>query len=159
MKLIWYTVLIRAIPETLGLILLTLAVVNERKGFKETLLTSIVCGLVGFSMRMLPLKFGIHAILVVIIEAIIINAILKVKLQKAFLGILASLAVLTVTEIITFAFIESVLKLNSEAVFSSAVGTLLAGLPSVLMLYLIALIINSVTSKRNFKESKGYVGQ
>jgi len=159
MKLIWYTVLIRAIPESLGLILICLAVIKEKRTIKDILKSSIICGLAAFSLRMLPLKFGIHAFLLAIISSMLMNFILKIKLHKAFLGILASLAVLTITEVVVFALLQYILKLDLQAVYSNAVTTLLAGIPSILLLYLIAFIIFKLNKTNNVKEEARNVNQ
>lgn len=147
MKLIWYTVLIRAIPETLGVVVLTLALTKEKNTVKNIAITSILCGLVAFTMKMLPVKFGIHTLIIVIIHTFIMNMVLKIKIQKAFKGILLSMMLLMISELVTITFIEYVLKLNPNDVYSSAIGTLTAGLPSVLTLYLLAFVIYKLNRK------------
>ena len=148
MKLIWYTVLIRAIPEAIGIILLCLAIINEKVDLKSVLKTSLLYGLLAFVLRMLPLKYGINILLIVILETLLISIILKIKIQKAFKGILISIMVVTILEMITLTFIQYILKLNMQTLSSSGVSTMLAGLPSILGVYIIAFIIYKINRKK-----------
>lgn len=154
MKLIWYTVLIRALPEAIGVILLCLAVIKEETDLKGILITSLPYGLVAVILRMLPLKYGINILLIVILETLIVSIILKIKIKKAFKGMLISLMVLTFLEMITLAFMQYTLKIDMNTLSSSDIGTMLAGLPSILGLYLIAFILFKINNRR--KKVKNY---
>jgi len=141
MRFIWYTVLIRAIPEAIGTVLLTLAVIKERRDVKSVLLVSSLCGLVAFTMRMLPLKFGIHALITLVIQTFIMNIVFKIKVQKIFKGLLVSLITLTLVELGGMLCMEYILKLDPQDVYSGPVTTIIAGLPSIVILYLMSFAV------------------
>lgn len=152
MKLIWYAVLIRAIPEAIGTTLLTLTIIEEKKSVKDVLLVSILCGISAFIMRLLPIKFGIHILITLAMQVFIMNIVFKVKIQMLFKCVLICMIILMASEMLTIVFIQTVLKIDPKEVFANLTGILLAGLPSVLVLYLTTFIIY------NFKNNR-YVGK
>lgn len=148
MDIIWYTILIRAIPEALGEVLVTLAVIGEKSSKKKIILTSILCGMTAFTLRMLPLKFGISTLLSIVFQVFIMNFILGIKIQKLFKGILISLMLIALYEILFVAFIQYILHKDIKTIYSTGLGTLLAGLPSLIMLYLSAYIIDKFNKNK-----------
>jgi hypothetical protein len=149
MNLIWYTVLIRAIPEAIGIILLSLAIVKKKVDVKGLIICSLIYGLAAFTLRMLPIKYGINIFLTVILETLILSSILKVSVKDAFKGIVISLVILTFFEMTTITFYQYVLKLNLQVIYSSGLYTILSGLPSLIGLYIIAFIIFRINKKRS----------
>lgn len=160
MNFIWYTVLIRAIPESIGITLVVLGVINDKRSIKSIFPVSIFCGLVAFVMRMLPIKFGIHTFISIVLQAFIISINLKVKLQKVFKGMLVSLIVLIFAEMATVLFTQYVLNMRLEEVAASPEGTLLMSIPSVAIMYIAAFAIYRYNMKKyQYKEALNHVNQ
>lgn len=147
MKFIWYTALIRAVPESIGLVLLTLALVKERTSFSNLIKAGLLCGLASFTMRIMPIKFGIHAIISAVLQAFIMSSICDIKIHKIFKGLLICVFIEGALEVITFLSMEDIVGLSPEAVHSTPMGTILSGLPSMIMLYVIAFLVNRFNSK------------
>ncbi|KPU44536.1 hypothetical protein OXPF_16190 [Oxobacter pfennigii] len=158
MKFIWYTVLIRALPEAIGMNLLILAFVKEKTNMKNLMLSSSICGLVAFILRMLPLRFGIHSLLVLIIQAFVMNIVYKIKMQKLFKGTIVCLVALAGFEMITLLAMEYIFKIDPQAVYSNGLSTIISGIPSILMLYALAYIIWKINSAKESRRLNKDVG-
>ncbi|QSQ09189.1 hypothetical protein H0A61_01548 [Koleobacter methoxysyntrophicus] len=76
----WYTVMLRAIPEVIGLILLCLAIINENVESKRKRLlnVTIITIFSTFTLKMLPIRFGINTLFLIILDSI------SVALHKNF---------------------------------------------------------------------------
>lgn len=153
MNIPWYVVMLRAIPEVIGLILLCLAIINENIENKSFLKVSIITILTTFTIKMLPIRFGINTLFLIILDSIYLNVFLDINMWKAITGFIASLTILSLSEWLTVIIAVKILGIPMDMIFSNSLYYTLFGIPSLLALYLLAFLKFRYNLKNSYKRA------
>jgi len=139
----WYAVLLISIPQTFLIIQLGFLLFNLRIGWKESVIASGFIGLVAYILPRLPLIPGVHTILLILITALIISWLGKVKIMHSFIAVICGAMIMGVTENVVMSL---VLKLISKTVADLAAHPWLnigVFMPTLLSVTLIFLLVKS----------------
>ncbi|MCT8978564.1 hypothetical protein N4T77_18400 [Clostridium sp. CX1] len=141
LKLSVLEIFLRLIPESLILILAAYAFsgksINKINFFVSTILISIATYLV----RMLPIHFGVHTIILLIIYVLITVNINKINIIKATSAGLTSATILFICEWINVFIITDLLKFNIENMLKNDLLKVVYGIPSIVLFALIIFAI------------------
>lgn len=145
----------RAIPEsfmiTYGIILL-----SEEKNISiwKYFLSGICMSINAFCVRLLPISFGVHIIINIILDILIITFI-RIKLIKAIYSTLAMFLILSLSEFINiYALGLMNIDFNTESINISK--KLLLGIPSLIIMVVFIFIIKLLLKKKARKEYVNY---
>lgn len=94
----WYLLFLVSIPQVYITILLGLALFNLSISWRQLLLISIIGGAIAFMVRLIPMIFGLSSVIGVIVLAILMRLIGKIKLSHALCISMASLMTIAVIE-------------------------------------------------------------
>lgn len=153
----WYTVMLRAIPEVIGLILLCLAIINENVESKRKRLlnVTIITIFSTFTLKMLPIRFGINTLFLIILDSIYLNVFMDINMWEAITGFIASLTILSLSEWLTVIIAVKILGISMDMIFSNSLYYTLFGIPSLLALYLLAFLKFRYNLKKDFYKRAG----
>lgn len=89
----WTALVFQSIPESIVLVVLGLGLLGEYPGIPSIVVIGVIGSVTSYFIRRLPLEFGVHTFLSIIVLAVLMRFILKIAVSKgilaAFLGILA----------------------------------------------------------------------
>lgn len=133
LKLSAIEIVLRLIPESLILILAAYAFsgksINKINFFVSTILISIATYLV----RMLPIHFGVHTIILLIIYVSITVNVNKINIIKAISAGLTSATILFICEWINVFVIINLFKIDTQNAFKDSLLKVIYGIPSLLL--------------------------
>lgn len=145
LKLTWIEFFLRGIPESFAIIWAICIVSNKRIDKSKYVICSIALALVAFSVRFLPIHFGIHIILNNVFTVYIV-VISGIPVFKSIYSTIITTLLLIVGELIN-AVIFNVFKLNTDILLKSTFLKCIVELPSliffILSIVLIRFLINS----------------
>lgn len=135
-----YSLFIRLIPESFLVFYSIHLLTNSKIDFKKLLISAIIGGIGIYIARLLPIHFGVHTILAIILYIVLAVNINKIDMNKAIAGTLISTVLCFISDVILVVFYTSILKLPSEMVSNQTLLAVIASVPSLIILYLILRI-------------------
>lgn len=140
----WYFSLIRGIPEYIALVALGTAIVQIRLNIVQIVSAGTGAGLLVFLLLRLPIQYGIHIPLGIIIYIIILSVYLKIPIIKSASAALISFILLIFTETIVTLTQVNILGYSEEMIIQGTDLTkLLFSLPSLALLIVFSIIVQA----------------
>lgn len=137
----WYFHLFRLIPEAAGLIFLGTAIVREKFNYKQLAMVSLVYGCLAFALFQLPITYGMHLPLGIILFILVMKITLNLNILKSVTASLLSFFILIILEALT---VPTFLNMKGYSVEDlTEVGDkqlYLTGIPSLVILLLLAFL-------------------
>lgn len=143
-----YSLFIRLIPETFLIIYSICLLTNTKIDYKKIFLSAIMGGTGVYIARLLPIHFGVHTILGIILYIVLTVNIFKIDTHKAIAGTLISTVLCFISDVILVVFYTSVLNFSSEMVSSKTLLAVIASIPSLIIFYLILPVVVRVKEMR-----------
>lgn len=153
-KLSFLELIIRGMPE-LAIYMWASYILSKTKfHLNRYLLSSILLTLVTYIVRSLPINFGINTVLllgVMIITNININ---KISIIKSISVSVSIIILESFCELINMLMIKYLFKTDLTIVSSNPILKTIYGIPSLVLLVLFIIIINTVLNKNKFKKEE-----
>lgn len=147
LKLTAIEFILRTIPEAFVYILAAYLFSNTKINLRRYLAASILLAVVTFIIRMLPINYGVHTILVVITATIILPYINKIDVIQAIKSIIITIICLLIFEGINIQILYIIFKDGLDSIFLNPILKTLYGLPSLICFYIV--ILSYYLIKRN----------
>jgi len=151
LKVTLFELIFRLIPEGFLFCLFMFILVDKKIVWHKFVLTSIIFGLTPYFIRFLPINFGVHTILSLIVYFAVAVIINKIEPLKAISSGLLSVVILSICEFINFFIVINIFKYPVERLLDNVRLKMLFGSPSLLLFALILFIIYKV-KRKNIKE-------
>lgn len=146
----WFEFIVRGIPEEFLFILAVHVFSKTRINLKKYILSSILFWIIVFLIRsFLPIQYGIHTILNLIMLIILTSTINKIDIIKSIQSGLITIILGFISEGIVIAFIQFVLKKDLNSILNDSILKTLYGLPSILIfgIFIIAYYLRLLKQK------------
>jgi hypothetical protein len=140
LRLTWVEFFLRSIPEMFILIWGIHVISRKSINILKYILLSILAAIITFFVRWLPIYFGVH-IIINIILTISIMVIIKIPLIKAIYSTFLIYFILSLGEFLNM-IILSLLNINTSIEFLNPFIKCIYCLPSLIFLSLFIIIIN-----------------
>ena len=132
--------ILRALPESFLVIFAVYIFSKAEIDKKKYLITSIVFALIIYFTRMLPINYGVHMILSVLILLFIVISYNQIEVVNSVKGIIFIYLIQLISEAINV-FILNITNINLEMLSGDPVYKAFLGLPSLVITGVIVLII------------------
>lgn len=139
LKLQWVEIFLRCIPEMLLIIWGVYEIAKRSINMKIYILSSIIMGLVTFFVRMLPIYFGVHTFIIVIL-IICLMSIIGIPIINAICGSLLMVLILYLSELLNIAILN-LFNINICIQFLGPIRKSMLGIPSLVITYLFIITI------------------
>jgi len=135
--------LLQGIPESSGVIALSLALLRVPLRWKHIIAAGTVFTLIIFAIRSLPFTFGIHTAVAIFLLVVAINKTTHTPVTKTFIAVLAGYVTVALLEIVISETFFAVTKLDPNTLITENNPLwVLSGLPQAFLLIIFALIIS-----------------
>lgn len=146
LKLHWIEIFLRLIPE-MFLVIWGITIISRRSlNIKKHILLSIMLGIIVFFTRDLPIYFGIHTIIIIILT-IITMVIAGIPIITSIYGTLIMSLMLSLSESVNMILLN---LLNTTTTINSMnpIKKCILGIPSLVILFLIIITLNYIITRR-----------
>ncbi|APM41315.1 hypothetical protein [Clostridium kluyveri] len=146
LKLQWIEIFLRLIPE-MFLVIWGIAIISRRSlNIKKHILLSIMLGIIVFFTRDLPIYFGVHTIIIIILT-IITMVIAGIPIIASIYGTLIMSLMLSLSESVNMILLN---LLNTTTTINSMnpIKKCILGIPSLVILFLIIITLNYIITRR-----------
>ena len=142
-------VLLRGIPESLILAWGIYVLCSKKIDINLYLFTSFLVVISMFFIRLLPIAYGVHTSLGIIMIIIITSFVNNIPVIKAISSTLILMILLSICEWLNIFISENLFMINLQKAFSIPLQKNLYGIPSLILLALIIYVIQIYVNKRN----------
>lgn len=108
-------------------------------------------GLCSYFVRLLPIPFGIHTIVYLVLQFLLLTIVGKGELSLSIFASLLSFFALTTFEYIDLTLFMKIFDISAETLISNPVIYMVAGEPQVLFLLISAFLLHKLNVKRGRK--------
>lgn len=132
------SLLIQDFPESFFISLVCFALLRLRWRWRQIFAVTILLTLTNL-VRLLPIAFGVHSLILTFLLAVYLNYFTKVPLSKTFCAAVFCLVIITSTQLIYLTPLLKIIGLNLDEVLSSPVLRTLITLPYFTILLTVAI--------------------
>ena len=143
-----YSLFIRMIPENFLVIYSICLLTNSKINYKRLLISSIIGGTTLYLIRLLPIHFGVHTILIIMLNIFLAVKLNEVEIHKAIAGALIAVIICFIADITLIFVYTKVLQFPSELVLSQSFISVIACSPSLIIFYLLTRLISRLKGMR-----------
>jgi hypothetical protein len=145
------------IPEVLLCVLAIYSLAKKKVPKKTYFISSVLLAIVEYSIRMLPINFGVHTILNVVFLLILSIYIVKIPTIKAISYVFSVIILLVTCETINMLILIHIFKVNVALISTNPMMKVMFGIPYLLLFGCAILIIRK--AKEIHKKSTEQIGQ
>lgn len=126
--------LFQGLPETIAMAVFVLTFSNFKLNWRLVLFLGLIQVFTTYFIRMLPLPFGMHTIILVITLSAYVKVATKISLYKALQGSALCIVILALVEISVDWLLFSFLGISFEEAMTNEALWILLGWPQILVL-------------------------
>lgn len=139
---------LRAIPESFLIIFAVYAFSKTAIEVKRYSLSSIIFSIMIYIIRLLPIHYGVHTILGIILIIILTVNINKIDIIKSIQAVILTVILQFICEGINIFIIQNIFKMDINYVFNKPVLKILYGIPSLIIFGCIIIMYYTKVLKR-----------
>ncbi len=152
-QLLW---LCQTLPEALAVTSLAVVLCKRRLEIKPILLISVFFAIIVYLVRLLPLDFGVHFIILMIILALLLTIQLKVHFSRCLLITLVIGIILAVSETVFIYLFSLLTGTNMDQMTLGGTIHIMIAWPHIILIFLMALAVNRWGKVHPAREGKSY---
>ncbi|MEY8000427.1 hypothetical protein AB8U03_09515 [Clostridium sp. Mt-5] len=147
----WIELFLRGIPEMLLMIWGIHMIAKKPFNAKKCIPLSIIMSIIVFFLRELPIYFGVHT-LIMLILIISIMVLIGIPIITSIYGTLFMLLILSLSEFLNMLILK-LLAININLNSIAPIKKSLLGIPSLIIMLLILMIMKYLLNKRRTKNA------
>ncbi|EGW36349.1 hypothetical protein [Desulfosporosinus sp. OT] len=140
--------LLQGIPEQTAVVSLAFVIAGIPLKWKKILLIGTVLAVSAYIVRLFPIPFGFHTILLTVVLFISLTWLGKGDLGLSLIACLLSFLVLVTFEFVCLALLMSIIGVTPETLSNDSVVRIMIGEPHVLILFFSAFLLNKLQRKK-----------
>jgi hypothetical protein len=105
------------------------------------IISSIILGICTYIVRLLPIHFGIHTLIILMLIVLISVVFLKIEIFKAIVAGILIMILMYICDILTVVTLTYVFKVSQNALLSRCLNTALIGLPPTIFTFVFGYIL------------------
>lgn len=138
----------RTIPEAFIFIFATYVFSNTKLDAKRYIISSVLLGICIYFVRKLPINYGVHTILNIILQTVIVAKISKLSIINAIKsGIISAVSLFTL-EAINVLALSLIFKEQLEAIMLNPTAKIIYSSPSLICFVIIIIIYHYISKRR-----------
>lgn len=147
LQLHWIEIFLRLIPEALLMIWGIHVLARKRINIKNYMLSSVILALLTFLIRRLPIYFGIHTLIIIILTMVIVVA-MGIPIIKAMYGSLLMFLIFTLSEFLNMVILH-LLNINTNIQFENPIIKDMYGIPSLIIICIVIIAIRYFIKRKD----------
>lgn len=129
------------VPESLLSVLIIYSLARKQIARKSYFIMSIILAIGGYSVRLLPIYFGVHTILSMLILILLTVYFIKIPIVKAIPYVIIEKIIISLSEVLYIFILINLFNIDISTKFSSTLIKNLYEFPYLILIGLAILII------------------
>lgn len=148
LHLSFFEFIVRSIPESILFVFAVYIFSNTKIKFRKYIFSSILLAITTFLIRMLPISYGIHTILNIIMLVIIASSVIKISVIDSIRAGILTAILMFICEGINMVLIQLIHRNEIGEIFTNPILKTAYGLPSLIIFTILLLIYKFIKFNR-----------
>ena len=148
LTLTWIELLVGVIPECFVFVFGVYKLTNKPICIKSLLLSTILMTLTTYMIRLLPIQFGVHTLIIIVIFILVSIYINKLETVKAITSILFLFIIRLISEWFMFFVLKEAFNISTEDLFDNPEKKVIYTLPSLFMFFAMIIMAHYIKYKK-----------
>lgn len=140
--------LLQGIPEIIAIVTLAFVIAKINIKWNKILLIGVPLAVCEYVVRLFPIPFGIHTILLLILLFIGLTVIGKGEFSLSLIASLLSFLVLIICEFVCLSLLMPIFRVTPETLSLHPIIRIVIAEPHVLILFISAFLLNKFIQKK-----------
>ena len=140
LQLTWFEFFVRLIPESFFIVLAVHAFSRQKIKKTRYILSSFLFAILTFCIRMLPIRYGIHTFILLVIFITITHYINEIGVMVSIRANIITVILLFVYDMISFFISHNLLHIETNIILGNVYVKTLSGIPSLILLIIISIL-------------------
>ncbi len=149
MKIPFLALILQGIPEQIAIVTLAFVIAKIPLEGKKIIPIGLVIAFSSYFLRLLPITFGIHTIIIMVLLFILLFKVGKSNINTSLIASLISFLTIIIVETICLSLLMPAFGVTSEILFTNTTIRILISLPQVLVLFVLAFILLKIRTRRD----------
>ncbi len=154
MKIPLLALIFQGIPEVIAIITLAYVIANVPLVWKKIIPAGILLAFVSYGVRLLPITFGVHTIILIGLTFFILMFLGKSSVNPALIASIISMLAITVAEAVCLSLLMPLFGVTSEILFTNTIIRILISWPQVLVMLILAFVTYKFKTQREIKKKQ-----
>ena len=151
MKIPFLALILQGIPEAVAIVTLSFIIAKIPLQWKKLVFIGVVIALTSYVLRMFPVTFGIHTVIIMGLQFLLLVRIGKGNINSCLVAALISSLSIIILETVSLSLLMPVFGVTSEMLFTNTTVRVLITLPQVFVMFLIAFIVYKIKNRQEVK--------
>lgn len=147
MKIPFLAWLFQGLPEAIGIAAVMYAVAGRSLRWRSIVTMGFIFGVAFYLIRLLPIAFGINTVFNFLFTVAVFKQLTYCNLAIAIRSGLVALITVVLAETIFIPLFVLILDMSIEEIYSNLLLRILSGWPSVVMLFVVAVLASKFIKK------------
>lgn len=148
LKLSLVELFLRLVPESFILALSIYAFSRTKINMKKLTISGIIMTISAYFIRMLPINFGVHTMLLIMIYIFVAVTINHINMVKSIRAALVGYIVMCICDFINLFLVINMLNISLEKMLDNIALKMLLGLPSLALFFIIVFVFYRISIKK-----------
>ncbi len=144
----WIALLLQGIPELTAVTTLACVIARIPLNWRKILLIGIVLAFISYGVRLLPIPFGVHLFVLIILLFIALVSLGKGDFSLSLIASLLSFLALVIFELVSLSLLMPVFGVTPETLLTNLVIRIAIGEPQVILTFCSAFLLNRLIQKK-----------
>lgn len=135
------SLIVQGIPEQIALITLACAIAKAPFKWRDMVILAAIMGSMAKIIRSLPLPFGVHTIVLLLLLFLFLNYWNKIDVSLALIGTIGGFVALMIYEVVSITIITELIQIPRETWYTNELLKIAFGYPHIILLFLTAFIV------------------
>jgi len=135
------SILFYSIPESYLLFSFGLVVIGEKSSQKNLLLATLISVIISYLVRILPVPFGVHTLIGLVIICLLFKYLFHLPIRKALISALLTLSTLLALENIILYILELIFALTLKTIWEDDWLRTIIGWPHLILSFFIIIFL------------------
>lgn len=144
MKIPFLVLVLQGIPEQIGIVTLAFVIAKASLDWGKIISSGVFLAVSAYLLRMLPITFGVHTIVLIGFLFFILFKFAKVNLTTSIVTSIVSFLALIVFETVSLSILMPLFNITHDLFISNVIIRVLITIPQVLLIYLTAYLIKKL---------------
>lgn len=144
---------LQGIPEQIAVVVLSLVIARTQLNWKKIIGIGIILAFLAYFVRLTPIPFGIHIILLIVFLTGFLIKITKGNMSLSLIASMTSFLTLALFELVSLSISMPLLGFTATDLYTNEWIRILLGEPHVILLFVFAFFVNRFLSRKG----KNYV--
>ena len=146
--------LFQGVPESLAVTSLAVVLSGQALKLRPVMMVGLPQAVSAFLVRLLPISFGIHTVILLVLLSIWLTLILKIRLSRSLPAALVTVILLGAAEVGVFSIVLPLWGITFEQIMQNDLLLIVICLPQTILIFALALGIEWWKTKRHKKSGE-----